>query len=207
MPRIIPAGLGRPSSDRLRLTIGVLREAETRTSAVFFLTTAVSTGAAAGRREDHYGAGPAGGVIRVRLARSQLNPRRQIPTTKAVAAKKAAKMAIGPVMLGPPLPGGRAVGSAKAVAVPATASSSSARAVPVAAAAVSISGGKVGVPAGPLGEPEGEAETVELAAAAVALAVDAVGEVATAVGLETTVAVRVGVFVEVAGVTGVGEGP
>jgi len=171
------------------------------------LTTAVSGGAAADRREDLYGAGPAGGVIRLRLALSQLHPRRQIPTTKAAAARMAARMASGPGVLGAPFPGGPAVGRAKAVAVAATATSSSASAVPVAAAAVSISGGNVGSPVGPVGEPEGETTAVEVAAGAVALAVDGVGEVATEVGLAIAVAVRVGVLVEVAGVTGVGEGP
>src|SRR3990172_1422939 len=172
-----------------------------RYSTGFSLTTAVSGGAAADRREDRYGAGPAGGVIRLRLALSLLHPRRQIPTTKAAAARMAAKMASGPGVLGGQFPGGPAFSPAKAVAVAATASSSSASAVPVAAAAVSISGGKVGAPAGPGGEPEGGITAVE------GSAVGGVGEVVVEVGLAIAVAVRVGVFVEVAGVTGVGEGP
>ncbi len=164
-------------------------------------------GSSADRREDRYRAGPAGGVSRLRLARSQLHPKRQIPTIKAAAASKAARIASGLGVLGPPFPGGPAVGPARAVAVAATASSSSARAVPVAAAAVSISGGNVGVPAGPVGGPEEEASAVEVAAGAVVPALGGVGDVEAEVGLEIAVAVRVGVLVEVAGVTGVGEGP
>ena len=137
----------------------------------------------------------------MRLALSLLHPRRQIPTTKAAAARMAAKMASGPGALGAPFPGGPAFSPAKAVAVAATASSSSASAVPVAAAAVSISGGKVGAPAGPVGEPEGDITAVEVSA------VGGVCEAEVEVGLAIAVAVRVGVFVEVAGVTGVGEGP
>jgi len=137
----------------------------------------------------------------LRLALSQLHPRRQIPTTKVAAARMAARMASGPGVLGAPFPGGPAVRPAKAVAVAATASSSSASAVPVATAAVSISGGNVGAPAGPVGEPEGDTTAVEVAA------VGGVGEVEVEVGLAIAVAVRVGVLVEVAGVTGVGEGP
>ena len=172
-----------------------------RSSTVFSLTTAVSREAAADRREDRYGAGPAGGVIRLRLALSLLHPRRPIPTTKATAARMAAKMASRPGVLGAPFPGGPAVSPAKAVAVAATASSSSASAVPVATAAVSISGGNVGAPAGPVGEPVGDTTAVEVAA------VGGVGEVEVEVGLAIAVVVRVGVFVEVAGVTGVSEGP
>ena len=137
----------------------------------------------------------------MRLALSQLHPRRQIPTTKAAAARMAAKMASGPGVLGAPFPGGPTVGPARAVAVAATASSSLASAVPVAAAAVSISGGNVGVPAGPIGEREGEATAVEV------VAVGGVGEVGVEVGLVRAVAVRVAVLVAVAGVTRVGEGP